>query len=62
MTPGISAVHKFKLAAIEKTIAYPVEPSFYLGDLRLILGLLLLSITGLVDRLLALRRTKNIAT
>lgn len=41
--------HKFKLAALEKTIAYPVETSFYLGDLRFILGLILLSITALLD-------------
>lgn len=42
--------HHYKLAALEKTIAYPIEPGFYLGDLRLILGLLLLSVTALLDR------------
>lgn len=41
--------HQFKLAALQKTIAYPIETTFYLGDLRLILGLILLTITALLD-------------
>jgi len=41
--------HRFKLAALEKTIAYPIETSLYLGDLRVLLGLLLLAITALLD-------------
>jgi len=41
--------HKFKVAALEKTIAYPIEPGFYLGDLRWLLGLVLLAITALLD-------------
>jgi hypothetical protein len=41
--------HHFKVAALEKTIAYPVEPQLYLADLRFILALLLLSITALLD-------------
>ena len=36
-------------AALEKTIAYPIEPGLYLGDPRLILGLLLLALTALAD-------------
>ena len=47
--PAIVDKHAFKLAALDKTIAYPVETTLYLGDLRLILGLLLLSITALLD-------------
>lgn len=47
--PAIVNKHAFKLAALDKTIAYPVETTFYLGDLRLILGLLLLCITALLD-------------
>lgn len=42
--------HHFKLAALEKTIAYPIETSLYLGDLRLLLGLLLLAFAALIDR------------
>ena len=45
--------HDFKLAGLEKTIAYPVEPRIYLGDLRLLLGLFMLAITALLDARLA---------
>ncbi len=45
--------HDFKLAGLEKTIAYPVEPRVYLGDLRLLLGLFMLAITALLDARLA---------
>lgn len=48
--------HKFKLAALEKTIAYPVETSLYLGDLRLLLGLLILAFTALLDSFWLARR------
>ena len=47
--PAIGDKHAFKLAALDKTIAYPVETTLYLGDLRLLLGLLLLCITALLD-------------
>ena len=41
--PVFFGKHEFKIEAMEKTIAYPVEPSFYLGDPRLLLFLILLS-------------------
>ena len=41
--------HKFKIAALQKTIAYPVETSLYLGDLRVLFGLFLLAVTSLID-------------
>ena len=41
--------HDFKMAALDKTIAYPVEPTLYLADLRLLLGLVLLAVTALLD-------------
>ena len=37
-----SGIHDFKIAAIEKTIAYPLDPWFHLGDPRLVVGLLVL--------------------
>ena len=43
----------FKLAGLEKTIAYPIEPRIYLGDLRLLLGLVMLAITAPLDARLA---------
>ena len=47
--PAFSGKHHFKAAALEKTIAFPVEPDFNLGDARLLTGLLILSIMALID-------------
>ena len=44
--------HEFKLAALEKTIAYPIETSLYLGDPRFLVGLILLSLTLLTEKLM----------
>lgn len=41
--------HRYKVAALEKTIAYPVETRIYLSDLRFLLALILLCITALLD-------------
>lgn len=49
--PAFRGKHHFKTAALEKTIAYPIEPQLYLGDPRLLLGLILLALTALVDLL-----------
>jgi len=57
--PNIKGRHAFKLAALDKTIAYPIETSIYLGDMRLILGLILLSITALLDSFLLPRKRSN---
>lgn len=46
-------IHRFKTASLQKTIAYPLDPWYQLGDPRLVLGMLLL-ILGLA---LQLRRT-----
>ena len=47
--PAIADKHEFKLAALDKTIAYPIETQIYFGDPRLILGLFLLAVTALLD-------------
>ncbi len=47
--PAMQGRHEFKLAALNKTIAYPIETRFYAGDLRLLLGLALLALTALLD-------------
>ncbi len=47
--PTFSGKHHFKTAALEKTIAYPIETTLYLGDPRLVLGLVILALTALVD-------------
>ena len=50
-----SHIHEFKMAAMEKTIAFPVDPWFHLGDPRLLLGLLF-AVIGLAVHHLSLRR------
>lgn len=47
--PIFKSQHHFKAAALEKTIAYPIEPDLQLGDPRVLLGLLLLALTALTD-------------
>ena len=48
----MNSKHKYKIAALEKTIAFPVETQLYLGDPRLLLGLIFL-IIGLLVRPIA---------
>lgn len=57
--PAFSGRHDFKTAALEKNIAFPIEPKFYLGDLRLLVGLFLLVLAALIDGLLLSRRLKK---
>ncbi len=45
--PNMGSKHAFKVAAMEKTIAYPVETVIYLSDPRLLLALILI-ILGLI--------------
>ncbi len=40
MNPEFEAAHKFKVAAMRKTIAFPIDPWGQLGDPRLVLALL----------------------
>lgn len=54
--PDFGGSHHFKTAALDKTIAYPVETGFYPGDPRLLLFLFLLAATALLDRFLAPRK------
>ena len=50
--------HEFKVAALDKTIAYPIEPRLYLSDLRFLLALVLLSGTSLVHIATASQRLR----
>lgn len=47
--PAMRDRHDFKVAALTKTIAYPVETQINLGDPRGLLGLLLLALYGLLE-------------
>ncbi len=58
--PAFSGRHDFKAAALDKNIAFPIEPALYLGDLRLVLGLLLLALTALIDSALLARTLKKL--
>ena len=40
VNPAFRGSHDFKIAAMAKTIAFPVDPWFQLGDPRLVLALL----------------------
>lgn len=50
--PTFMDPHHFKMASLEKTIAFPIEPQLYLGDPRLLLALFLLAVTALLDAFL----------
>ena len=54
--PAFSERHDYKMAALIKTIAFPVEPVVHPGDLRILLVLLLFSVFALVDLLTFSRR------
>ena len=41
--------HDYKIASLEKTIANPVKPLFFLGDLRFTLGLILFALVSIVN-------------
>ena len=55
--PDLQDSHRYKLAALNKTIAYPIETQLYLGDMRVLLGLVLLSLTALFDNIRLARQT-----
>ena len=41
--------HDYKIASLDKTIANPVKPLFFLGDLRFTLGLILFTLVSIVN-------------
>lgn len=47
--PEFSGSHDFKIAAMAKTIAFPIDPWWQLGDPRLILGLLMALIASVLS-------------
>lgn len=48
--PRFADSHPYKIAALEKTIAVPLDPWMHLGDPRLIVGLCLIIVALLVRR------------
>jgi len=57
--PDMQGRHEFKIAALDKTIAYPIEMQLYLSDPRLLLALILLIVTLLIDKLIPIRESKE---
>jgi hypothetical protein len=58
--PDFDAAHQYKIAAMSKTFAFAIEPQINLGDPRVTVGLVLLSL-GLLVQLLAGRGAAPIA-
>jgi hypothetical protein len=58
VNPDFQGPHQFKVAAIEKTFAFPADPWFQLGDPRLVLALLWL-VLGLSATVFSGRRTQG---
>ena len=54
--PAFNGKHQFKTAALEKTIAFPIEPNLYPSDPRLLLGLILLALTALIENIVMSKR------
>jgi hypothetical protein len=50
--PAFSERHDYKMGALEKTIAFPVEAVLYYSDLRVMLALLLFSLVSFIDLLI----------
>ena len=57
--PSFAGSHEYKVAAMAKTIAFPVDPWIQLGDPRLVFALLLSLIGALVSWRLASRSNKG---
>ena len=57
LDPVFADKHDYKLAALAKTIAVPIEPGLYFGDLRLLLLLVGLSAAGIADAIWRRRAT-----
>ncbi|MEM7007425.1 MAG: hypothetical protein AAF498_16230 [Pseudomonadota bacterium] len=49
--PSFEDRHKYKIGALDKTVAFPVRPTLFLSDPRLLLGLIALLLASLLERL-----------
>lgn len=55
--PAFDDAHQYKVAAMEKTIAVPIDAYFNLGEPRLLLGLFAFSLAAALHLLVGRRRT-----
>ena len=51
-----SGIHRFKVAAVEKTIAFPLDPWFHVGDPRILLAMALVIVGQALQLRLAAQR------
>lgn len=58
--PSFDERHAYKIAALEKTIAFPVRPQVFLGDPRLILFLAVVILLSLLDNWVLSKELKSI--
>lgn len=54
--PAFRERHAFKIAAFDRTIAYPIEPVLYLSDARVLVFVLLLATVATADLVILRRR------
>ena len=47
--PSFAERHEYKIASLEKTIAFPVRPQIFFGDPRLILFLIMITVLSMLD-------------
>ena len=52
--------HNYKIASLDKTIANPVKPLFFLGDLRLTLGLIIFALFSIVNSIYSNKLRKRL--
>ena len=52
--------HDYKIASLEKTIANPVKPLFFLGDLRFTLGLILFALFSIMNSIHSYKLRKRL--
>ena len=45
-TPEFNGPHEFKIAAMKRTIAFPIQPLFQLGEPRVLLALILFGVAA----------------
>ncbi len=55
INPAFSGRHDFKIASLEKTIAYPIEDGLVLTDPRVLLFFVLLSVAGVLNAIIRRR-------
>lgn len=58
--PEFSGGWHFKHAALTKTIAFPIKTQLCLGDLRWLVGLLMLALTALLDTFVMSKKLASI--